>query len=87
MDTKAKAVSLKYPENADAPYISAAGKGLAAQKMLEIAEEKHIPIVKDASLVNVISLKTVGEIIPEELYEAVAKVFAFVAALEKKSAE
>lgn len=86
MDKKSRAVSLKYPENAAAPYISAEGKGLAAQKMLDIAAENHIPVVKDEGLVNVLSLRSVGEIIPEELYEAVAKVFAFVAAVEKENA-
>ena len=33
-----KAVALKYPENAEAPFISAVGKGLAAEKILEIAQ-------------------------------------------------
>lgn len=65
MDKKSRAVSLKYPENAAAPYISAEGKGLAAQKMLDIAAENHIPVVKDEGLVNVLSLRSVGEIIPK----------------------
>lgn len=79
-----KAVSLRYPENADAPYISAIGKGQIAQKMLEIAEENNIPVVDNANLTNVLSIQSVGDIISEDVYEAVAKIFAFIALIEEK---
>ena len=44
-----KAVALKYPENAEAPFISAVGKGLAAEKILEIAKEFPVFLEKQLS--------------------------------------
>ena len=78
-----KAVSLRYPENADAPYISSQGKGLTAQRIIRLAEENGVPVIVDEALVNVLSIQSVGELIPEAVYEAVAKVFAFVQGLDK----
>ena len=47
-----KAVALKYPEGASAPFIAASAKGFLAQKMLEVAAEKKIPITEDAALAD-----------------------------------
>ena len=52
-----KAVALKYPENAEAPFISAVGKGLAAEKILEIAKEHSIPVVKNEIASDVLSVQ------------------------------
>ncbi len=76
-----KAAALRYPQGADAPYISCTGKGKAAETILKIAEENGIPVVEDETLVNVLSIQSAGELIPETVYEAVAKVFAFVQSL------
>lgn len=84
MDNKLKAVSLKYPENADAPFITASGKALIAEKMMEIAKEKGIPVVQDSNLTNLLSLQKSGDFIPVETFEAVAKIFAFIARLEQE---
>ena len=40
------AVSLKYPENVCAPVITSKSSGIVAQRMIEIAEENGIPVVK-----------------------------------------
>ncbi len=73
-----KAVALKYPEGASAPFIAASAKGFLAEKMLEVAAEKKIPVTEDAALADFLSVQEIGQAIPEETWEAVAKIFAFV---------
>lgn len=79
-----KAVALKYPEGASAPFIAASAKGFLAQKMLEVAAEKKIPITEDAALADFLSVQEIGQAIPEEAWEAVAKIFAFVVQFNAK---
>ncbi len=79
-----KAVALKYPEGASAPFIAASAKGFLAQKMLEVAAEKNIPVSEDAALADFLSVQEIGQTIPEETWEAVAKIFAFVVQLDAK---
>lgn len=73
-----KAVALKYPEGAVAPFIVASAKGFLAEKMLDVAAEKKIPVTEDAALADFLSVQEIGQAIPEETWEAVAKIFAFV---------
>lgn len=79
-----KAVSLRYPEWADAPYISASAKGDVAKRLVTIAIDNGIPVIQDSKLANVLSVRSSGEFIPEETYSAVAVIFSFVARLEKE---
>lgn len=79
-----KAVALKYPEGASAPFIAASAKGFLAQKMLEVAAEKKIPITEDAALADFLSVQEIGQTIPEETWEAVAKIFAFIVQFNAK---
>ena len=78
------AVSLKYPGDAEAPFITAKSKGELAKKMLEIARQNKIPVVENENLANVLSVENIGQIIPESLYEAVANIFAFISSTERK---
>lgn len=77
------AVSLKYPENADAPFISAKESGILAKKMVEIAQENSIPVVENDIAANVLSMRQIGECIPESTWEAIAEIFAFIKNTEK----
>ena len=74
-----KAVALRYPEWADAPFISANAKGYAAEQLLKIADENGIPVVQNAEMADVLSVQNVGQFIPEGTYAAIAAVFAFIA--------
>ncbi len=76
MKTK-KAVALKYPKGASAPFIATGGKGILAQKILEVAAEKGVPVAENAPLADFLSVQEIGQAIPEETWEAVAKIFAF----------
>ena len=63
-------VSLKYPQNVDAPLIPAKAEGIL--------------VVEDDVLANVLTLRQIGECIPETTWQAVAGVFAMISALEKE---
>ncbi|WP_407425353.1 EscU/YscU/HrcU family type III secretion system export apparatus switch protein [Treponema sp.] len=79
------AVALRYPEWAEAPYISAKAKGSVAERLVKIADENDIPVVENAEMANVLSLQNVGSFIPEETYSAIATIFAFIMDLEKQN--
>jgi flagellar biosynthesis protein len=73
------AVALRYDEEKDAsPRVIARGKGTVAEKILEIAEKNDIPIREDADLAQSLAQLDLGEMIPGELYPAVAEVLAYV---------
>jgi flagellar biosynthesis protein len=74
-----KAIALTYDIHKDfAPKVSASGKGYVAEKILEKAKSHDIPIYEDESLAELLSTLNINERIPEELYQAVAEVFAFI---------
>jgi flagellar biosynthesis protein len=74
-----KAAALKYNSTVDAaPKILASGKGLLAEKILEIAQKQNIAIYKDPPLVEALVQLDVGQEIPPELYGAVAEILAFI---------
>ncbi|HAH60525.1 MAG TPA: flagellar protein FhlB [Treponema sp.] len=73
-----KAVALKYPEGAPAPFVTAAARGMLAEKILEIAEKNSIPVVKNDDMADVLSVREIGSFVPEETWNVLAAVFAFV---------
>ncbi len=73
------AVALKYSPDAAAPQVVAKGMDLVAKKIREAATEHGVAIVPDPPLARALHASVeVGQHIPEELYEAVAQVLAFV---------
>ena len=73
------AVALKYEADKPAPIVVAKGKDLIAAKIRRIAEENGIPIVPDPPLARSLHASVeVGHLIPEELFQAVAQLLAFV---------
>ena len=73
------AAVLKYDAQKDqAPQLTAKGRGTVAEKIIELARQHGIPIRKDPPLVQMLSKLDIDETIPEELYQAVAEVLAFV---------
>lgn len=85
---KLRAAALKYDSGTDtAPCIVGLGEGYVAQKMLETAEEENIPVVEDQSLAGVLSKLSIGDEIPEELYEVIAQVLVFIARMDRRGTE
>lgn len=62
----------------DAPRLTAKGKGVAAEKIIELARRHDIPIREDKALVQILSRLDIDQQIPPELYRAVAEILAFV---------
>lgn len=74
-----KAVALSYEASKlAAPKVVAKGIGNVAAALIEKAAQHHVPIQQDPSLVEVLSQLQINETIPEQLYGAVAEVFAFI---------
>jgi flagellar biosynthesis protein FlhB len=73
------AVALVYDGSRTAPEVVAKGKDLVAVQIRRIAEENDVPVVADPPLARALhSSVAIGQIVPEELYAAVARVLAFV---------
>lgn len=80
-----KAVALKYEMGRDrAPRVTAKGKGLIADRIIEVAREHHIPLHEDRDLVQVLEALDLDAEIPPELFRAVAEVLAFIYRMNKK---
>uniref|UniRef100_A0A832LVJ2 Flagellar biosynthetic protein FlhB n=1 Tax=Caldimicrobium thiodismutans TaxID=1653476 RepID=A0A832LVJ2_9BACT len=79
------AIALKYEVGKmPAPQVVAKGVDYLAQKIKEIAQKHRVPIYEDPPLAQILYKKTkVGEYIPKELYEAVAKVLAYIYKFKK----
>jgi flagellar biosynthetic protein FlhB len=74
------AIAIKYDANLSAaPLVLAKGQDLIAMNIKRIATENEVPIVENKPLAQML-YKTVevGDIIPPDLYEAVAEVLAYV---------
>ncbi len=72
-----KAVALKYSAETDmAPVVVAAGYGDTAERIIDIAEGRGIPVYRDDSLASMLCMLEVGANIPEELYSVVATIYS-----------
>jgi flagellar biosynthesis protein FlhB len=73
------AVALKYDGEKLAPEVVAKGKDLVAAQIRKIAKENDVPVISDPPLARSLHGSVeVGRQIPEELYQAVAQLLAFV---------
>lgn len=74
-----QAAALRYDQEKNhGPTVSATGKGMIAENIIEKAKENDVPIVEDESLVELLAELNINETIPNELYHVVAEVFAFI---------
>ena len=78
------AVALEYRPELGAPRVVAKGQGFIAQRIREEAEKHNVPIVRDVPLARTLhSACKLGQAIPPDLYEAVARLLAFVFNLKR----
>jgi flagellar biosynthesis protein len=78
------AAAIRYDNERDrAPKVTASGRGIIAEKIIELAAEHGIPIKNDPDLIQILSKLEVGTEIPIELYRAVAEILAFVYSLNE----
>ncbi|MDD3733258.1 MAG: EscU/YscU/HrcU family type III secretion system export apparatus switch protein, partial [candidate division Zixibacteria bacterium] len=81
------AVALKYdPAEMQAPMVVAKGERLIAEKIKEIAYEHDIPVIEDKPLARALfKMCDIGQLVPANLYRAVAEVLAYVYRLKNKT--
>ena len=79
------AVALEYHKGMTAPVVLAKGQDLVAQRIKEIAREAGVAIVENKPLARALFASTeIGDAVPQELYQAVAEVLAYVYRLKHR---
>jgi flagellar biosynthesis protein len=79
-----EAAALKYdPERDVAPEITALGRGVIAEKIIETARAVNIPVYRDEKLAGTLNRLKVGDAIPQELYDVVAEVLVFITGIDR----
>jgi type III secretion protein U len=70
------ACALRYDDKGgdDAPVVVASGEGELAARIVRAAHDYGVPVVRDVPLARALLDLSVGDAIPEALYEAVAEV-------------
>jgi flagellar biosynthesis protein len=58
--------------------LAAFGEGAVAERIVETALDSGVPVVEDESLSALLKQVSIGDEIPEELYEVVAQVLIFL---------
>ena len=80
-----RAAALRYDkENAGAPKVVAAGAGLVADRIVELAREQGVPVREDPALAEALARLELEQEIPSELFVAVAEVLVWAYGLEPK---
>ncbi len=79
-------IALRYdPSEREAPHVVAKGQGLIALRIREIAQEHEIPLYEEPWLARQLYRTCdIGDTVPVDLWQAVAKVLAYVRALDRK---
>ncbi len=79
------AVAVRYDsEKDDAPVVVGKGLDYLAMRIREVAEENDITVVENKPLArNLYNMTETGDEIPEELFQAVAEVLAYVYSLDR----
>ncbi|MCD6308560.1 MAG: EscU/YscU/HrcU family type III secretion system export apparatus switch protein [Candidatus Latescibacteria bacterium] len=73
------AAALRYRRDDDsAPRLVAKGMGKLAERIVEAAKKAGVPIHEDPDLLALLMALDIDEVIPPEMYVAVAEVLAFV---------
>jgi flagellar biosynthesis protein len=79
-----QAAALRYAQGKDAaPRLVAKGRGVVAERILEIARLHGVPIREDRELIQVLASLDLYQEIPPELYKAVAEILAFLYMLNR----
>ncbi len=82
------AIALRYDgKTMTSPTVTAKGAGLIAKRIKDVAQENNIPIVEDKPLAQTLYKEVeIDSQIPENLFQAVAEILAYVYNLKQKSA-
>jgi len=79
------AVAIKYDKTMAAPLVVAKGQDFLAERIKTLALENGVVIIENKPLARALfSTVEIGDIIPPELYQAMAEVLAYVYRLKKR---
>lgn len=80
------AVALKYDaDKGDAPFVLAKGERKIAQKIKQIAKDNGVPVIEDKPLARALfKICDIGDMVPANLFKAVAEILAHVYKLKGK---
>ena len=78
------AAVIRYDEeNGEEPRLVAQGKGLVAQKIIDLANETGIPLEEDAGLLENLLDMDLGDNIPPQLYAVMAEILLLIEEMEQ----
>ncbi len=80
-----KAVALKYELNGAAPRVTGQGEGYVAEAILAKAKEFGIPMRNEPELVEFLMQLKLNDVVPPDLYAAVAEVLAWAYEIDGKT--
>jgi flagellar biosynthesis protein len=81
-----RAAALRYERGVDAaPKVVAAGAGVIADRILELAREAGVPVREDAALAVALGRLQLDLEIPADLYVAVAEALIWAYALDARA--
>lgn len=85
VDEIRRAIALQYdPNKNEAPSVSASGRGWLAERIIQLAHDNSVPIIEDTALSKALGNLPLGEEVPQELYEAVAAIYAFIMEADRR---
>ncbi|HVM32663.1 MAG TPA: EscU/YscU/HrcU family type III secretion system export apparatus switch protein [bacterium] len=72
-------MALRYDKKSmPAPLVVAKGRGVIAEKLIELARQNGVPILEDRLLVETLDQLNVSQEIPPELYQVVAEILVTI---------
>lgn len=75
----ALAVALGYEAGRDAaPRVVATGRGAVAERICQSATDSGVPVREDNELAEALSVLDVGQMIPAEVFAAVAEILVYL---------
>jgi flagellar biosynthesis protein len=79
------AAALKYDNNYNVPIVTAIGFGQIAERIVKEAKKNDVHIVENKELMKNLSKVPIGQSIPEELYEPIAEIIAYIYKIDEKA--
>lgn len=77
-DKRLKATAVRYSKDLPCPLVIAKGTQQRAERILEIAEKHGIRVIQDKILTERLYELEIDQLIPENLYEPLARILSFV---------
>ena len=77
-----EAAAIKYISGDAAPFLLCKGRRELAERLIRLAEEEGVPLVRNPELLEQLLILEPGSYLPAELFEVVAEILSFVYAQE-----